>query len=244
MPKIECVIVSVDYADFLAWTLPFNKIQFDNIIVVTSVEDVKTQKLCEYWHVRCIKSNAWKEGGGGFNKGKLINVGLEAIEGDDWVVHMDADIYLPPHFRRVFDCMVLDKDSLYTMDRMMCRNFGEWIRFLMQPKVQHENNIFIHDGPFPLGVRLASTNYGGYLPIGFFQCWNQGQQNLLYPIEHTTAARADLQFTLNFPRDKRNMMAECIAIHLETIGEKGMGNNWSGRKTPIFGQELLDEVAN
>jgi len=238
---IEAVIVCVDYADFLCWTLPFNRHQFDNTVVVTSTKDIKTQKLCEYWHVKCIRTDVCYEDGG-FNKGKMINEGLDHVSGKEWVVHMDSDIFLPPHFRRMFNCAELDLDSLYTMDRMMCKDFKQWIQYLAQPKIQYENEIFIHPGPFEHGVRLAGRVYGGYMPIGFFQMWHQGAQQLTYPTEHTSAARGDVQFSLKFPRSKRNLFAECYCIHLETVlpENKEMGANWNGRKTPVFGEEFLN----
>jgi glycosyltransferase involved in cell wall biosynthesis len=208
--------------------------QFDNMVIVTSVEDTLTQKICEYWHVRCIKVRINKDEG--FPKGKLINIGLENLKQTDWVVHMDADIYLPPHFKRTMETITLDKDAIYHMDRMNCSNFADWIRFLQKPLVQHENDIFVHSGPFPTATRVASLSRDGIIAIGFFQCFHQGTKNLKYNEEHTSAARGDMLFGMKFPRDKRQFLPECIAIHLETKIKEGEphGQNWDGRKTPPF----------
>ncbi len=89
--KLEAVVVCVNYSDFLAWTLPNNKTFFDNMVVVTSSKDLRTQKLCEFWHVKCVVSDVCYESGAEFDKGKMINVGLKALDGVGWVVHLDAD---------------------------------------------------------------------------------------------------------------------------------------------------------
>lgn len=234
--KVECVIVCVNYSDFLAWTLPTNRSLFDNMVVVTTPADTATQKLCEYWHVRCVQSDACYEDGAKFNKGKLINVGLKELAGDGWVVHMDADIFLPPMFRNVVQGIALDDDGLYHMDRMMCDSFEEWVKFYCAPVVSNEADIYIHPRPFRLGVRLGSKGYGGWMPLGYFQMWNQAKKKLTYPAEHTNAGRSDLLFSLNFTRDHRHMLSELIAIHLETkLPNDKMGSNWNGRRTPPFG---------
>src|ERR1035441_6530228 len=99
--KLEAVIISAGCSDFLAHTLPMNKPLFDKILVVTSPEDRDTQRICDYWNVPYertdVLSTRWE---GVFCKGKGINVGLDKLDKDGWVAHMDADIALPPHSRK------------------------------------------------------------------------------------------------------------------------------------------------
>lgn len=241
--KLECVTVSVGYSDFLAWTLPTNRSNFDKMVVVTHPDDKRTRDLCEYWHVKCVLSEVCYEDGADFNKGKMINEGLKALDGDGWVAHLDADIFLPPMFRVIFEGLELDEDGLYHIDRMMCDSFEDWVKFYCAPVVQNEADIYVHTRPFPMGVRLAKASYGGWLPLGFTQIWNQGKRKLTYPTEHTDAARTDLQFTLKFSRKHRHMLAEILAIHLETKNKDGkMGANWKGRRTPAFGPVEVEQV--
>lgn len=234
---LECVVVCVNYSDFLCWTLPFNKQHFDRMVVVTSSEDKKTQKLCEYWNVMCVVTDVCYENQETFNKGKMINEGLKHLSQKDWVLHLDADIYLPPTFGNILRSLKLDKESIYHFDRLMCESFEDWIKFLQQPTLQHENHIWVHQHKeFRLGVRLCKLAYGGMLPIGYSQLWNQCHFKYTYPTEHTTAARGYVQFALKFDRDKRQFLPEIFGIHLETkITGEGMGSNWNGRKTPFFG---------
>jgi hypothetical protein len=239
--KLEAVVVCVNYSDFLAWTIIFNRNLFDNMIVVSSVDDTDTHRVCEAYHVNCIKVENCNDENGVFNKGKLINVGLSHLKYNDWVIHMDADIILPTHFREFVNNLKLDNSKLYSVDRLMCKSFGEFISSLCRPKPQYENSIFVHPRPFELGVRLANNNMGGWVPIGYFQMWNQGKYKYVYPTEHSGAARGDVQFTLKFSREKRELIPEIFAIHLETKleGHNEMGANWNGRKTPTFGKEFL-----
>jgi hypothetical protein len=242
---IEAVVVCVDYADFLAWTLPINKQYFDQMVVVTSPTDLATQKLCEFWHVRCVVTNAFYENGDPFNKGKGINVGLASLTGKDWVVHLDADMVLPPRFRAIVEQLELDTEGIYGIDRMMCDDFRSWLRYWYRPTCSNECDIYVHLAPFRVGTRIARADkeYGGWVPIGFFQMWNQGARTRSYPNQHTDAGRSDILFALQFPRKHRHLLAEVVGIHLETKVPNcdRMGANWNGRKTPWFGWELVED---
>ena len=236
--KVECVVICVNYGDFLAWTLPTDKQNFNKVVVVTTPEDVRTQKLCEYWHIQCIQTNVFTSDGSKFNKGLGINEGLKALDGDGWVVHKDADIFLPPLFRNTIEKMELDPEGIYHIDRLMCPDFQSWIEFYCAPKIVQEANIYVHLRPFPMGVRISKHEYGGWTPIGYFQMWNQGKKKLIYPKQHGDAGRSDVLFTTdNFKRPHRHMLAEMVVVHLETPIPSGtqMGANWFGRKTPPFG---------
>lgn len=233
--KLEAVVVCDKYSDFLAHSLPDNRILFDRLVVVTSHEDKETQRVCEYWHVQCIKTDVLNSRKGQFCKGAGINVGLEALDKDGWVVHMDADIVLPPLTRKLIQLCDLDPAVLYGCDRFMVKSFDEWMKFRCQPRLQHENESWIHMTEFPLGVRVAIHNYGGYIPIGFFQMWHPAASGIsTYPEGHTTAAREDSAFTLSWPRAKRALVPEIVAYHLESENAP-MAANWAGRKTKAFG---------
>ena len=71
--KMEAVVVCDRYSDFLRCTLPANKHLFDRIVVVTSAEDRDTQRICEFHHVECIKTDALNSRWNKFCKGAGIN---------------------------------------------------------------------------------------------------------------------------------------------------------------------------
>jgi hypothetical protein len=239
--KIECVIVCVNYGDYLAWTLPLNLRHFDKIVVVTTFTDTQTQDLCKFYDVECVVTHSFYQGGAKFKKSCGINEGLARLDRDGWAVHMDADIVLPPRAREILHKVNLDPANIYGIDRMMCESFEAWLRYFTHPRYQlHEENIFIKPNAFEtFGVRvglLGKDEYAdGYAPIGFFQLWNpQGSRNFAYTVEHESAGKDDMLFALRWKRRQRHLLPEIIAIHLESEPPLKMGANWSGRTTPAF----------
>jgi hypothetical protein len=236
--KIDCVITSVGYGDFLAYTLPHNRVLFDRTVVATTAGDRVTRRVCEFWHVACVVTGAFTSQGG-FAKGAGINAGLAALGLDDWCVHMDADIMLPPLARRLIEAAELDRSCVYGVDRMLVRSFEEWTGFLGCPAVQQESGIYVHAAPFPIGTRIVRHGEGpgpkGWVPIGFFQLWHPGTSGIrTYPAEHTDAGRGDMLFAEQWARGRRQLIPELIAYHLESAPGP-MGINWQGRKSPPFG---------
>lgn len=241
--KIECVIVCVNYSDFLAHTLPHNKQYFNKLVVVTDTKDEKTKRLCDFYNVLCIQTDVFYTGGDKFNKAKGINAGLATLDKDGWVVHLDADIYLPSLTRTILENARLRGEDVYGIDRMMCPNYQQWIEFLETPRLTHTAWVYVYPTLFELGVRVALYKSEGYIPIGFFQMWNPKGSNIYsYPEQHDGAARTDMQFAKLFPRERRGFIPELIAIHLESEKQLVMGKNWNGRQTKLFQAERNKRV--
>lgn len=235
--SIEAVVVCDKYSDFLVQTLPHNKFIFNNIVVVTSYEDKETQRVCEYHHVMCLKTDELMSRKGEFHKGKGINAGLAELKMDGFVVHMDADIYLPPQSRILLERMGMDPTFIYGIDRFNVRGYKSWAKFMSMPKLQQECDAYIHMNSFPLGARLMHNFAGGYLPIGFFQLWNPSASGIYkYPEEHTSAGRGDTLFAEQWPRSRRALLPEIVGYHLEST-DASMAANWSGRTTAPFTPE-------
>jgi len=233
--SIEAVVVCDRYHDFLRCTLPQNKFHFDRMVVVTSPEDRETQRICEFYHVECVPTDMlnsrWKK----FCKGAGINVGLARLAKSNWVVHLDADIWLPPLTRRLLANANLCKRMIYGIDRFVVQGYRGWDRFLELPKLQHECNSYIHlNNAFPVGTRIMQDFAGGYIPIGFFQLWNPAVSGIRkYPEGHTNAGREDTLFPQQWPRSLRGFIPELVAYHLES-SDSAFGANWNGRKTAPF----------
>lgn len=235
---IECVVVCVNYSDFLAHTLPHNKQHFDHMIVVTTPEDKATQDVCTHYNVECLTTREMTSNGDPFNKAKGINVALQYLSKRDWVVHLDADMYLPPLTRGILERINLDKNNIYGIDRMMCPTFEAWIDYIKKPTPTHTGWVYIHPTIFPMGVRIGEFMSDGYEPIGFFQMWHPNTSGVkLYPENHGAADRTDVQHAKKWARKNRALIPEIIGIHLdsEDLNLKEMGKNWNGRKTKEFG---------
>ena len=231
--KLECVIVCREYSDFLAYTLPHNKQMFDKLVVVTSKEDRKTRKLCEFYHVHCVVCPELSDPG--MFKGDAIDQGLHHLELDGWVLHLDADIWLPPQTRRLLERACLDKSMIYGADRFNVRGAGAWGDFLRSPKLQHECEAYIHlnNHDFDVATRVMAHDTG-WVPIGFFQLWHPWVSSVYhYPKAHGDAGRTDMLFSKLWPRGKRGFVPEIVCYHLESE-DAGMGTNWKGRTTSEF----------
>lgn len=237
--KIECIVTCVNYGDFLAESLPSNRALFDKTVVVTAPEDKHTKQVCDYWNVQCIRTDVFESRWDKFNKGKGINIGLNALDKDAWILHMDADIVLPPTTRTLLEAAKLDTTCIYGIDRHIVIGSEPWTDFLTRPKLQQEGwsdyadcgkFVHIHD-KFPIGTRVAHPS--GYIPIGFFQLWHADSKVFSYPEQHTDAGRGDMLHALKWPRAKRHMIPEIIGYHLESE-QSVMGINWQKRTTRPF----------
>lgn len=161
--RIEALTVCVNYADFLAETLPYNIRQFDHYLVVTSYDDHETKDLCERLGVECRQTDVMYYDGV-FAKTRASEFGLGYLRRDDWVVHIDADVWLPPTTRQWIEWSRPDPNCIYGIDRCNCVGWEAWKEFISKPFEQHHQHhrgCLVLPPPFPLGARIALRDYGG-----------------------------------------------------------------------------------
>lgn len=233
---LEGVTVCVNYSDFLRYTILFNKAVLDYYVVVTSEEDEKTQKLCEFYNIKCVINT-----NNGFNKGKLINEGLHHLEHRDWILHLDSDTVLLPLTKKILSDIELDKNYLYGVDRLMCPSYKEWLGFIENPIHLFTNyETYIIPEPWKIGARFSKKYYkdihlgkrAGYIPLGYFQLWHSSN-NKIYPEQYEAACDSDVYFSLKWERKCRQLLPELLVIHLESE-QNHMGTNWLKRTTKEF----------
>ena len=207
--KLDVVIVSVNYNDYLSVTLSHNSKIFDNITVVTSSQDILCKKICEKFGVKYVVTDIMYDDNAKFKKGKAINEGLRSIENPDFILLIDADIIVS----NKIDLDSIDEDYLYTSDRYICKSYN-----LLQSYINSEKkneDIFKYE-----------SNHG----IGFFQLFNINHNSIdkdkVYPEFSNDASWDDLLFRDKFP--KRNTIDNTI-IHLGDPYQ-----NWTGRVTNRF----------
>jgi hypothetical protein len=235
--RIDAVVVSSGYSDFLAWSLPTARSVFDRLVVVTSSTDEPTKRVCRHYHVECVETDAFYDGGAAFNKGAAIDVGLNHLDFPEWCVHLDADVVLPPRAGELLRTVELHEQMVYGVDRLMVPSYDAWVSFLSSPTPQHYPGS-AWPVPFPVGYRCVYAD--GYVPIGFFQMFHRESAYLgrpLYPTQFPTAADSDVVFARQWPRGKRALIPELFLYHLGSETEKPnkIGANWQGRRTRRFG---------
>lgn len=242
--KLEAITVCVNYSDFLAEVIPFNRSHFDRWLIVTTPEDIATRDLCRNQSLECITTRDFYRNNAKFDKAKGVDKGMQCLSHADWVLHIDADMILPSHFRESLEDADLDKNCIYGADRFVIKGWDKWQRlknsgyFHKYSRGGHHYVSFPEN--FPVGARWADT-VQGYVPIGAFQLvngestiWQGLRQKRYAPYGHNDAARTDIQFGLQWDRRERLILPEVVCGHLESDDNK-TGKNWEGRKTLPFG---------
>lgn len=235
---LEAVTICVGYSDFLRETARINASYFDRWVIVTSKGDADTAKVCRDFNLPCLVTDDFGRGGD-FNKGRGIQRGLNSISCADWVLHLDADIVLPPHFRQALAAAHLDQSKIYGCDRQMVVGRESWDRICESGYQQAAAHCYVQPHEkYPVGTRWVSPR-DGYVPIGFFQLFHgsamirKGIHLRPYPAHHSDAARSDVQFGLQWDRRSRELLPEIVVWHLESE-PAAVGTNWKGRKTKSF----------
>lgn len=233
--KLEAVIVCKDYGDFLEHTLPNNLQHLDRVVVVTHPEDKRTRSLCDKFGVDCVDTTVFNHDGDRFNKWRGLNLGLGHIKGSDWILVLDADIYLPHRFRDMLQRHNLDPKCIYGADRANVYGYDHWMNH-KHKTVPHYSHRYFVEPPreFPLGARIVHYEHG-WLPIGYFQLFHKSSGRR-FPLHVGNAEHGDVLFAVQWARQHRILLPEVIVYHLDShTTPQPMGANWNGRKTPLFG---------
>lgn len=209
LSKIDVIIVSVDYNDFLSITLENNTKIFNSITVITSIKDEECQKICQKFNVNCVVTERMYENGASFNKGKAINDGIKSLLNPNWILLLDADIIVPETFTESFKNNYTNINSLYVCNRVIFKEYQSYL-----------------DWQSGSGIKGQVSNLNG---IGYFQLFNINSnclQRIIYPESSNNAAGSDISF--------RNRFTEKVDLKIESIHLGIPYQNWNGRETPHF----------
>lgn len=241
--RLEAVTVCLNYDDFLEPAIRANQALFEDWVVVTEAGDKGTHDVCERYGVRAIDCPYFTKGGSHFDKARGINLGLAHLSCSDWMLHIDADIVLPQDTRQQLLNIDLDPLNIYGMDRVDCPTYEDYAKYLIQSESWKKSYFVSAPSNWHRGTRLRHFDFGGYAPIGYFQLWNRASGVTRYPMVHdANAEHCDVLHSLQWPRIRRVLIPELLAIHLAT-GGPNMGLNWKGRKTPRFGPATINPGA-
>ncbi len=226
--RLEAVTTCVGFDDFLDATLPLNMAQVDHMIVITTHEDRATHRVANKYGATLVLTDLFRKNGRRFNKGAAINAGMDYFQWYGWRLHLDCDIALPEHARRMlFNRTRLEQQCIYGCDRMDLVGLAELRRVRATPQNLYGGHIRIEA---PLGHRFVDT-LNNYSPIGFFQLWHASCQRR-YPYSLGTAAHDDTMFSATWKEEDRRHLPTVVVHHVLAAKTKH-GENWDGnRKQP------------
>jgi hypothetical protein len=209
---MHAVLVSVDYSDILAITLPWNRHHYDRVTVVTSSEDaLNVEPIAKANHAEMLVTDLFYSRGAVFNKWAALEWALDQVGRDGWLCLMDADVCWPsviPGFTR-------EIGNLYSPLRRMYTNF-----------------------PYPFVIPLENTwkDYTVHRNTaewaGYSQIFHAKDEHLGDPpwhqIDWKHAGGADSIFQRKWPRQNK-IRPPFDVLHIGTAG-----SNWYGRASPYL----------
>jgi len=201
----RAIIVCVDYSDYLEITLPYNKHHFDEMLIVSTPDDISTHSVCEANGIPFFTTNSFYEDKAFFNKWKALEEGLDVLGRDSWITILDADILIPKHIDYTFEF-----GNLYTPWRRMCENLSMGV-----PKEPYWLSFPRHK---------FKREFSGY-----YMRFHGSDYHLPNPPWHETnwmhAGGGDMLFAQHWSEAKK------IRPNFEVLHLGQAGVNWCGRST-------------
>lgn len=206
---MKAILVSVDYADLLAITLPYNRHHFSEVMVVTTPEDTGTHKVAQDNHCVVYVTNSFYQGGAVFNKWKALEEGLDRIGRDGWLCIMDADVLWP---KQVALHRYLQPGFLYTPRR----------RMMVDPSPILTQGIPREDLWITYPVHPQEREFAGYSQIFHASDFVLGDPPW-HQVDWKHAGGADSFFQAKWP-ERCKVRPDFHVLHLGPAGV-----NWCGR---------------
>ncbi len=208
---MRIVVPAVDYADFLAVTLPAWRRLFPaaDLIVVTAPRDRRTAAIARDLGVGLVVTDAWHRDGAAFNKAAALDeaFGFAGLEAGALCLALDADVYPAG----ALNLEALDAGVLYGCDRFYCPTAATLERQIRRPDPE-----------------LLDRMTRGARGAGYFQAF-RARPDLTFG-SYKNAGYYDLDFHRHFAGGVEALEGFYV-LHL---GRKS-GKNWSGRTLPTWG---------
>lgn len=206
---MRAILISVDYADLLEVTLPYNCHHFEEVMVVTSSQDQDTQVTAHRYGAEVFVTDSFYEPPAVFNKWKALEEGLDAFGRHGLLCLMDADVLWPKELPE----MEYAWNYLYTPLRRMWRD----PKLPILPEHQWSR--------LPIHRNLAEW-------AGYTQIFHGTDLHLPNPPWHQInwrhAGGAD-SFFQQLWRPENKLRPPWEVLHLGDAGR-----NWCGRATPLL----------
>lgn len=205
---IKAITVCVGYDDILSVTIGRILENVDQLVVVTTPSDEKTQSLCNgLGNVKVLQTESFFAGGAKFRKGLAIEEGFDFIGRDGWILVIDADILLPVKMN-ITDLRI---GNLYSPFRRILRD-SSLVNEYMDPDSWLSLNRY-NDGEF----------------AGYFQLFHGSDKAIAkkpwYGIDYMNAGGCDSYFECRWKRLNK------IRPNFDVLHIGPAGVNWNGRVT-------------
>jgi hypothetical protein len=205
--NVRGITISVNYADLLAITLPRNMRHLTECLVITTADDVQTQRIAAVVPgVRTYITDAFTRYGAYFNKGLAMEEGFEVLGRSGQILIWDADCLFP----QSIPWGLLKVNALNGAHRRICTPVTRW-----------------SDGcnwdEFPPHAD------GG--PIGFFQCFCADDLNGKRPWYHVGyphAGGCDAYFIGHWEASRRHVLPFHV-LHLGQVDQHWFGTSAEAR---------------
>jgi hypothetical protein len=175
---MRAILVSVDYADLLAITLPYNRHHFEEVWVMTtngSQDAVEADKHGAIVHL----TDAFYRDGATFNKWLALEEGLDTMGREGWICLMDADVLWPKElqFREQYQTIKWwnpNGETMYQDAGMLCsplrRMWDNWPRhpqasLLCNQKMPMQDWVPAEEDWSKFPVHRNTAEWAGYSQI-------------------------------------------------------------------------------
>lgn len=238
--RMRVVIPSVNYADFLATTLPAWRALLPKarIIVVTSPDDAQTPELARRHGAEACITDAWgldldgspAKGRKAFNKARALDEAFGIRPGytdppaiKEYCLSIDADVYPAGQWSTE---EAKRSDTLYGCARYRCRSPEELEAHVSGARPREALEIIPPRlrGEDPASGSRLTIEEAGTKGLGYFQLF-RFQPHRAFG-NSKTAGKYDLEFARSFER--RKGLTAFYVLHLGGLDRR----NWSGRVVP------------
>lgn len=218
---MQAIIVSVDYADLLAITLPYNRHNFTDVLVVTTPTDHKTAAVAAECGCQVLQTDVFYANGARFNKFAAIEQAVDVLRPRGWLCFLDADIMIPTY--------MLSRQQIWRIGKIYSPLRRMWVNTSLQPPTE---NAWAH---LPYGEPRNATRFAGYM-----QVFNVLDAVLAsrpwHRLDYDNASDGDTAFS------RKWVNANKVRPAFEVLHLGPDSQNWCGRVTPYVDGTLPEGV--
>lgn len=230
---MNAIMVSVNYADLLAITLPYNRHHFDRVLVVTDSKDVETARIAGTNRAEVFVTDSFYAGGAVFNKWAALEEGLDVLGRRGWLCVMDADVLWPKSV--CLERMLEGESSRPTikigqLSTPMRRMWDSWPMVPQQWAVRDKEIVpgWVppEDRWYKFPLHRQQREFAGYSQIFHADDLHLGPAPW-HQTDWIHAGGADSFFQMKWPDDCK------VRPPFEVLHLGRAGSNWFGRATAL-----------